>query len=29
MVWKSILAMAIGAGAGGAYAAWAKAMNTG
>lgn len=29
MVWKTLLAMGLGAGVGGAYAAWAKAMNTG
>lgn len=29
MIWKTLLSVAIGAGIGGAYAAWAKAMNTG
>jgi hypothetical protein len=29
MWWKAVISMAVGAGAGGAYAAWAKSMNTG
>jgi len=29
MITKALISMSIGAAAGGAYAAWVKAMNTG